>query len=509
MGFVQKIKKLFMRGGYAVVGQTLGSIIDHPKINIDSDELKRIESNFKQYEGNYPKINYINSNGQKKSRDYMTMNLRKLTAEMMASLVFNEQTEIKIDDEKANEFIQHTFEHNDFKKNLARYLEPMFATGGVVVRPYFDGSSGEMEFSWGLANAFVPLRSNSNAISEGVIISKTQEVVENKKNYYTLFEFHEWVEGNYQITNELYVSENPDQVGKQTSLDSIYKDLAEKATITELQKPLFNYLKPAGFNNISPYSPLGLGICDNCVNTLKQINDTFDQFNWEIRMGQRTVLVTDHVIKYEPDEQGNAMEPIFDPDVNIYKRLNTDMDTDFVKDMTSDIRTEQYTAAINQFLKTLEMQMQLSVGTFSFDGKSVKTATEVTSENSLTYRTRNMQCNEVEKFIKSVIISTLELASRTKKANGDFVYAGSIPTMEQISVDFDDGVFESQDAKLEFFQKAAIAQLVPRTEAIKSIFKLTDAEAAKWASRIQLEAEMVDPIEIQKKFEDEELGEEE
>lgn len=511
MGIFRAIKNLFTKGGYALTGQTLNSITDHPKINISSLELQRIESNFRQYEGNYPDIEYINSNNQIKKRKYMTMNLRKLTAEMMTSLVFNEQTEINVDEslQGANEFIQHVFEHNDFKKNLARYLEPMFATGGLVARPYFDGGTQEIEFSWGLANSFIPLRSNSNSISEGVMIFKTQKVMSDKVYYYTLFEFHEWQDGQYAITNELYVSEDAKIIGKRTTLSEIYEDLAETAIITGLIQPIFSYLKPAGFNNVSPYSPLGLGLCDNCENTLKQINDAFDQFNWEIRMGQRTVLVSDHVLNYSPDEQGKGSSPRFDPDINVFKRLRTDIDQDFIKDMTSDIRVEQYTSAINQFLKTLEMQLQLSVGTFSFDGKSVKTATEVVSENSLTYRTRNMQCREVEKFVKSVVVSTLELAKRTYGADGKQIYTGGIPSFEQISVDFDDGIFESQDAKLEFYQKAAVAQLVPKVEAIKSIFKLTDEEAADWFNKIQAETLGLDPLEQEQASANEELGDEE
>nr|DAY95586.1 MAG TPA: portal protein [Caudoviricetes sp.] len=509
MGLIQTIKNLFKKGGYVVTGQSLNRITDHPKVNISEEELSRIERNFRQYEGKYPDVEYLSSNGKKTHRPYMTMNMRKLTAEMMTSLVFNEQTEISIDDDTANEFINRIFEHNDFKKNLSRYLEPMFATGGLVVRPYFDHGTGEIEFSWGLANSFIPLQSNTNGISEGVMMFKSSQATGNITKYFTLLEFHEWINGQYTISNELYVSDNPGMIGNRTPLGVLYGDLKETATLTKMASTLFSYLKPAGFNNISPYSPLGLGICDNCENTLRQINDTFDQFNWEIRMGQRTIAVSDHMLNYRLDEQGKGMEANFDPDVNIYKSLPTNQDTEFVKDLTRDIRTEQYTSAINQFLKTLEMQMQLSVGTFSFDGRSVKTATEVASENSLTYRTRNMQCNEVEKFIKSVIISTLELAKRTISKEGKLVYSGAIPTMDQISVDFDDGIFESQDAKLEFYQKATTAQLVPKVEAIKSIFKLTDKEAAKWLSIIQMEAELTDPVEIQKRWEEDELGGEE
>lgn len=145
----------------------------------------------------------MNSNGDLKERDFMTLNLRKLSADVLSGLVFNEQCEITISDAKeeeekgntyksAHEFIQHVFEHNRFKKNLADYLEPTFALGGLTVRPYVDHASGEIEFSWALANAFYPLRSNSNGISEGVMKSVTTRVDGKKVIYYTLLEFHEW-----------------------------------------------------------------------------------------------------------------------------------------------------------------------------------------------------------------------------------------------------------------------------------------------------------------------------
>ncbi|EMF0588607.1 phage portal protein [Enterococcus faecium] len=510
MGFINSIKNMFKRGGYILNGQVLNTINDHPKVNIDPIELNRIAKDFKEYRNDYGEISYINSNNETKKRKYMALNMRKLTAEMMANLVFNEQVEIKVDGPDANKFIQHVLEHNDFKKNMTKYLEPMFATGGLAVRPYVDMSTGEVEFSWALANSFYPLRSTSNAISEGVLMFKSVQVEGDTTVYYTLLEFHEWVKDSLQITNELYRSEDEAVIGKQVPLGykGQYKGITETAILAEMKKPLLNYLKPAGFNNFSLYSPLGIGICDNAENTLKQINDTFDQFNWEIKMGQRTVVVSDHILDYRPNEQGTSLQPVFDPDVNIYRPMRMEQDSEMIKDITRDIRTDQYISAINQFMKTLEMQMQLSIGTFSFDGKSVKTATEVASENSLTYRTRNMHCNEVEKFIKGLIVSVLELAKRTVY-NGNNLYNGEIPSFEEISVDFDDGIFESLDQKLEFYSKAKTAGLIPTTEALKGLFKLTDEEALKWYQKIQQEELGLDPQEAQAFLTRKELGDEE
>lgn len=519
MSIIERVKNLFKRGGGALSGQVLKSINDHPKINIDPKELARIERNLKQYQGEYPQVEYINSHGQLQERDYMTLNLRKLSADVLSGLVFNEQCEIAISDAKdeekkdnsyksAHEFIEHVFEHNKFKKNLSDYLEPMFALGGLTVRPYVDIETGEIEFSWALANAFYPLRSNSNGISEGVMKSVTTKIEKNKTIYYTLLEFHEWEkdeEGNslYVITNELYKSENSSEIGKQISLDEIYEGLKEKTYIQGLTRPLFNYLKPSGFNNINPHSPLGLGIADNAVPTLKKINDTYDQFWWEIKMGQRTVFVDDSMLNTLPDESGRPPKQVFDPDVNVYKSIRMGDGKEPVKDVTNDIRTEQYISAINQSLRTLEMELKLSVGTFSFDGRSMKTATEIVSENDLTYRTRNDHVYEVEQFIKGLVVSVLELAKAFELFNGE------IPTFEHIGVDFDDGVFQDRSALLRFYGQAKTYGFIPTVEVIKRLFKVPKETAEEWVKEILADQVATDPMQIDDERQRRRYGDEE
>lgn len=503
MTVIQRIRNFFRRGGNALLGQSLSTINDHPKVDIDPQELARIDNNLRQYRGIYPKIEYVNSQGQVKKRDYMTLNLRKLSADVLSGLVFNEQCEIYVSDasdeeekensfKSAHEFIQHVLEHNKFKKNLSEYLEPMFALGGLTVRPYVDVETSEIEFSWAIANAFYPLRSNSNGISEGVMKSVTTKVEHNQISYYTLLEFHEWqkdVEGKsiYVITNELYKSNNPDEIGKRVPLNLIYEGLQEQTIIEGLSRPIFNYLKPAGFNNINPHSPLGLGICDNATSTLKKINDTYDQFWWEVKMGQRTVFVSDAMLNTLPDESGRPPIQVFDPDVNVYKSMRMGSDEEFVKDVTHDIRTEQYITAINQSLRTLEMELKLSVGTFSFDGRSMKTATEIVSENDLTYRTRNSHVYAVEQFIKGLVVSVLELAKAYD------LFTGEIPTFEHIGVDFDDGVFQDRNALLTFYGKAKTLGFIPTTEAIQRIFKVPKDTAEEWMEEIVKDQTEIDP----------------
>lgn len=523
MQIIETIKNWFKKGGCALTGETLKSINDHKKVNIDPLELQRIEKNFVDYSGAYPKVEYINSMGNLQEREYFYLNMSKLTAEYLAGLVFNEECEVNISDaeddkeqntyKNAHDFIEHVFEHNDFKKNLSEYLEAMFATGGIAVRPYVDMTTGEMEFSWALADAFYPLKSNSSGVSEGVIKSVSMEVDKNETYYYTLLEFHEWekdVDGSslYVITNELYKTKDKNEIGKRVPLSERYEGMLEQAKIKGLTRPLFNYVKPTGFNNLSPHSPLGLSITDNCKRTLKKINDTYDEFYWEIKMGQRTVFVDERMLKTLPSEDGLPPTQVFDPRVNVYKSLRMLDDKSPVHDVTNDIRTEQYTSAINSSLRLLEMELKFSPGTFSFDGKSVKTATEITSENSQTYRTRNDQINAVEKFIKGLIVSTLELA-KAVEYNDKKLFDGEIPTFEHIGVDFDDGIFVDKMQQLNFLGKAKTFGFIPTVEAIERLFKVPKEVAEQWSKQIQDDQALIDPMYVQHRREKDMYGDEE
>lgn len=477
MGFIQSVKNFFRKGAVTIGAVSeLQSILDHPKINIDPSEYKRIQTSLRYYSNKLPKIRYTNSNQEMRERDYSTINMQQIVAYEYAKVVFNEQCEITVDG-NATDFIKGVFEHNDFKKNFSRYLEPMFALGGLACRPYLDKNTGQIEFSWALADAFFPLQSNTNNISEGVMTFVTTRVEAKKTIYYTLFEFHEWRNSEYIVTNELYRSESPKTVGSRVSLKTVYPDLEEVITFHNgFSRPLFGYLKPSGFNNLSPYSPLGLGVCDNCRQTLDRINRTYDEFNQEIKRGKRKIATSEMLLNSKISEVDGRIKQFFDDDEDVFQIVpSANMDDYTIKDLTSDIRTKEYTEAINHHLKTLEMETKLSPGTFTFDGegvRSTKTATEIVSENSQTYQTRGMQIVEVEKFIKELVVSVCELGKVMS------VYSGEIPTYEQIGVSFDDGAFSSQDQKLTFYQKL-IAIGYPVEKAFEAILKLPEEEASK------------------------------
>ena len=496
MGIVQTIKDIFKRSKYVMTTQNLTYITDHPKIAVSSAEYDRIRENIKYFSGHYPQVEYTDSNGTKNKRDFNHLPIGRTAAKKIASLVFNEQAEIKVDDEQANKFIQQQLQDDRFTKNFERYLESCLALGGLAMRPYVDGERVRVSFIQ--APVFLPLQSNTQDVSSAAIVTKTIKADGNKQRYYTLIEFHEWSSDKYTVSNELYRSDNQNAIGSRVPLSEIYEDLEEVVELNGLSRPLFTYLKPPGMNNKDINSPLGLSIFDNAKTTIDFLNTTYDEFMWEVKMGQRRVAVPSQMIKTEYNQDGDnvVVKREFEAGHNVYEQFDSgDIDKGIgITDLTTPIRSDDYIKAINEGLALFEMQIGVSAGMFSFDGKSMKTATEIVSENSDTYQMRNSIVSLVEQSLKELIISMIELAKAYK------LYSGEIPDMDKISINLDDGVFTDRNAELDYWIKVVNAGFGTDTMAIEKVLNVTPEKAKK--IKAEIDGNVIDDVNDERSPED-------
>lgn len=491
MGLIQKVKDFFNRGRYNMQTSNLNSILDHPKIAVSQEEYSRIQHNLTYYQSKFDDVEYINSEGDVKRRKFNHLPIARTASKKIASLVYNEQAEITSDNKSVDEFISYTLDNDRFNKNFERYLESGLALGGLAMRPYVDGDRIRVAFVQ--APVFLPLQSNTQDVSNAAILTKAIKSEGRKNVYYTLVEFHEWVTADgkeqgstkdksyYRITNELYKSDISDALGQRVNLSELYPDLEPVTMFKDLSRPLFTYLKTPGMNNKDINSPLGLSIFDNAKTTIDFINRTYDEFMWEVKMGQRRVIIPEQLTKLTAQREDGSItfKRRFETDQNIYTQLGGgDMDANSIKDITTPIRSNDYITAISEGLKLFEMQIGVSAGMFSFDGKSMKTATEVVSENSDTYQMRNSIAALVEQSIKELCVSICELG----KATG--LYKGEIPELEDISVNLDDGVFTDRNAELAYWMQMVSAGFAPQRLGIQKTLNVTEEEANKYLAEI-------------------------
>ena len=493
MNLYQKVKDFFSRGRYNMQTSNLNSILEHPKIAVTQAEYDRILRNLVYYQSRWDDVEYINTDGDIKTRKMQHLPIARTASKKIASLVYNEQATITTEDGVLQNFLDDMLTNDRFNKNFERFLESALALGGLAMRPYVDGDKIRVAFIQ--APVFLPLESNTQDVSNAAILTKTIKSEGKKNVYYTLVEFHEWITKDgqetgstkdkslYRITNELYKSNQDGVLGQRVNLNELdkYATLEPVTIVKDLSRPLFTYLKTPGMNNKDINSPLGLSIFDNAKTTIDFINRTYDEFMWEVKMGQRRVLVPEQLtqLKVQREDGSIAFKRRFEVDQNVYMQVGTgNMDSGGIADLTSPIRASDYISAISEGLKLFELQIGVSSGMFTFDGQGVRTATEIVSENSDTYQMRNSIVALVEQSIKELCVSMCELG----KAVG--LYQGKIPELNDISVNLDDGVFTDRHAELDYWMKMVAAGFATQKRGIAKTLNLTDEEAEKELAEI-------------------------
>ena len=370
----------------------------------------------------------------KATRRMAYLNLSKAVCSELAGMVWTDQTEVTVstagvelaenEEDPLQKFVRKSaLEKNNFGVKMGETIEQAAALGGAALKVWRDvrhdsegreiEGSERLKIGYCMADQFIPTAWDNAEISEAVFISRQAK----GGYYYTRLEWHKWDGVTYTITNELYRAdqyrtgsrEPQDILGMRVPLAEIYPFLDETATVDGIENTLFSYFRTPTANNIDDNSPLGVSIYANAMETLHALDICFDSFVREFRLGKKRIIVPARMIKTVIDPVSGEPRRYFDATDETYEALSTD-DPDSLKiqDNSIELRVDEHVSAMNAFLNIFCLQVGLSSGTFSFDAKSgLKTATEVVSENSKTYKTvknfQNMIRPAVVRLVENII----------------------------------------------------------------------------------------------------------
>lgn len=451
-------------------------ISDVVGVSVDDDHYDLISKWKQLYSGfcnDIHEITYKTIDGQKK-RNMASLKMPKVVSEELSSLIFNEKCQISIGDNDLMENINNVLESNNFNREFQRYLEYGFALGGVVIKPYYDEG---IKIAFVSADCFFPMSWDNHGVREALFTSVTI-----KGDYrYTLLETHTWEDGVYFVRNKLFRADNRniEDLGKQVSLSILYPNLQEEIFLTALSRPLFAYLRPNIANNFDLETPLGISVYANSIDTLRLLDTVFDSFDREFRLGKKRILVSSNAIRAILDPETGARHRYFDASDETYEAMSFDDDREVIKDITVELRVEEHISAINAFLNILAMQIGFSAGTFTFTAQGLKTATEVVSENSKTYRTKKAHETLVESCIKEMIQSITYLAN----IYDEF----SSPTEYEVAVTFDDSIAHDKVGDANYVINLVNNRLMSRKQGIINVQGVTEKEADKIIKEINKE----------------------
>ena len=441
------------------------------------------------------------------TRHLAYLNMAKALSSELAGMVWTDQCEVNltsngvedVENDKLHRFVNDVLEHNNFNVKMLEAIEQAAALGGEALKVWYevrhdqDGNeipnSGTIKIGYCMSDQFVPTAWNNAEITEGVFVERTAK----NGYYYTRLEWHEWNGTTYVVRNELYKaeikqngSETQDILGFRYPLSALYPYMAELAEIPNIEKSLFSYFRTPTANNLDDNSPLGVSIYANAMDTLHALDIAYDSFVREFRLGKKRIIVPARMIKQVIDPVSGKAVRYFDATDETYEALSTD-DPDSLKiqDNSVELRVEEHVAGINAFLNILCLQVGLSAGTFSFDAKQgLKTATEVVSENSKTYKTvKNFQ-NMIKPAVVRLVENIIAIASLYNVEYEGEQVANLASNGFEVSVMMDDGITQDRQTNINEGIQLVNAKLMS-----KKTF-LTDPKYGQGLTEEQAEAEL-------------------
>ena len=403
-------------------------------------------------------------------RNLSYLNMSKALCAELAGMVWTDQCDVSVsvegvegDEDPLDAFVRDVLDKNNFQRKMPEAIEQAAALGGEAIKVWHEvrrdkagnevPESDRIRLGFAMADQFVPTQWGGANVEGGIFVTRQAR----GGWYYTLLEWHEWDGTTYVIRNELYRSEvrkegvgdDQDILGFRYPLSALYPYMDEEVTV-DIEKSLFAYFRTPEANNIDDNSPLGVSVYANAMDTLHAIDICFDSFVREFRLGKKRIIVPARMIRKVVDPVTGRQVRYFDATDETYEALSTD-DPDSLKiqDNSVSLRVEEHVEGLNALLNILCLQVGLSFGTFSFDVHGgLKTATEVVSENSKTYKTvKNFQ-NQIVPAVKNLVEAIIQVASLY-----DMTWEGqSIRALAErgyeVKVTLDDGITQDRQTNM-------------------------------------------------------------
>ena len=415
------------------------------------------------------------------TRQLFRLNTAKAVSAELASLVWGEECEFSvstagwqeqinedgviINPDPLKEFIADVLRRNAFSEKMQELIEQGLALGGAAIKVWHDvrrdregnelPETGAIRLGYCMADQFVPIAWDNAQITEGVFISRRAR----KGWYYTRLEWHRWDGETYTITNELYKADmqrganadSQDILGIRcptAELQEMYPGL-EPETVVPVEESLFSYFRTPIANNIDDNSPLGVSIYANALETLHAIDICYDSFVTEFRLGKKKIIVPARFLRAVVDPQTGRQVRYFDPTDETYVGVADDDGNSGVHDISVELRVEEHVAALNALLSILCLQIGFSANTFSFDAQhGLKTATEVVSENSKTYKTIKTVQNQLRPMLEHLVRNIIDVAILYGMEWQGQSIESLVANGYEVQITFDDGVTQDRQTNL-------------------------------------------------------------
>lgn len=204
--------------------------------------------------------------------------------------------------------------------------------------------------------------------------------------------------------------------------------------------PTFGIVKPAVTNTRVDMSSYGQSVFADAADAVQAVDLTFDALINEIDLSKMRVFLSDVLFDREQDGSKNVTIPFGKQDCTVFRKVMSTEDA--IKEFAPALRTNGQIEAFRVALQMLGDLTGFGISYFDMEESRgyVKTATEVSSDNSAIMRNIKRHENSLEGSIVS-IARTIMHASQS--------FGESIPDEGETRIRFDDSIIQDSAAEKE------------------------------------------------------------
>ena len=398
-------------------------------------------------------------------RERYRLGAAKVVCAALAKLVWSEVPTITCD-----AFSDETLNANGFYRNMKFQIEYFAALGGMAVKVYPGTNEKSVKLDYVTADCFIPLAWDNVSVHDADFLDFR---VHDKKRYVRRERHQRQAHGKYKITNQLFQDVGQGTYNREVPLSTIpdFEPMQTEAEIDTGGEPLFWYFRYPVANNKAFDSPMGMSIFGNAIHTIKALDIAFDCLNGEVKNGKRKIIVPQSATRKVVDPLTGKPTRYFDAADEVYQAMDFD-DKESMQpvDFAPPLRVPEIVESINALLNILAIQCGFPPGTLTFDGQGIKTATEVVSQNSDTYKSKKTVETELEYGIGK-LINAIRIVGK--------LYNMDVGDENELSIVWDDSIAEDRTDDANFWTNLADRGYITKAYANQKILGMQEEDAKK------------------------------
>lgn len=344
---------------------------------------------------------YTDLEGRKRQRDRMSIRPAKRVAAEWASLLITDDTTVSVEAERANEWLRDYLDRANFWPTGQLVVEKGFAMGTAAWALWFDvhEDGTTVKIRRYDARMVRPLSWDEEGVSECAFVTRVS--TRGKRADQLQVHAIDPETGTYHIRTWQFV-------------DSVEVDAEEYGILedfdTEQGCPTFGIVRPALENTAVDLSPYGMSVFADAVDAIKAVDLAFDSIFQEVELTGAKVFVDESMVDIRSKDGKTIPAPRVEG--RLFRRLvGQDPARDLINIYSPQIRIEPLRSAFDVALAELGELCGFGQQYFELDKDGgIKTATEVTADNSALMRNIRKHENSLRGAIQRVATSLLNCA---------------------------------------------------------------------------------------------------